>query len=42
MLSNGTEAIVRADHCAHTTKAGGNHRTLLPGGMYIPIFAHYV
>jgi hypothetical protein len=41
-LDRGTAVVVWADHGCHTTKDGGNHGTLLPDDMYVPIFVHYV
>ena len=39
-LNNGTEVIVWADHGCHPTKDGGNHYTLVPDDMYIPIIVY--
>lgn len=36
-LENGTIVIVYADHGCHAVEHGGNHGTLLPDDMYIPI-----
>jgi len=36
-LDNGTVVIVYADHGCHMIITGGNHGTLLPDDMYIPI-----
>jgi predicted AlkP superfamily pyrophosphatase or phosphodiesterase len=41
-LDNGTTLVVWADHGCHTTKDGGDHGTLQPDDMYIPIFVHTV
>lgn len=41
-LSKGTVLIVWADHGCHPTKDGGDHGTLIPDDMYIPIFIRYV
>lgn len=41
-LDKGTAVVVWADHGCHTTIDGGDHHTLLPDDMYIPIFVHYV
>ena len=39
-INNGTEVIVWADHGCHPTKDGGNHYTLVPDDMYIPIIVY--
>jgi hypothetical protein len=36
-LDNGTILIIYADHGCHTITNGGNHGTLLPDDMYIPL-----
>ncbi len=39
-LDPGTVLVVWADHGCHTSGDAGNHGTLLPADMYIPIFVH--
>ena len=41
-LDKGTVLIVWSDHGCHVTKDGGDHGTLIPDDMYVPIFVHYV
>jgi hypothetical protein len=36
-LDSGTVVIIYADHGCHTAERGGNHGTLIPDDMYIPI-----
>jgi hypothetical protein len=36
-LDNGTVIIIYADHGCHTADHGGNHGTLIPDDMYIPL-----
>lgn len=36
-LDNGTVVIIYADHGCHTARRGGNHGTLIPDDMYIPL-----
>jgi len=40
-LDRGTVVIVYADHGCHAARRGGNHGTLLPDDMYIPIIVGY-
>lgn len=40
-LENGTLVIVWADHGCHPVPGGGNHGTLSPGDMYVPIIVGY-
>lgn len=43
VLQPGTVAIVYADHGGHNlASGGGNHGTLIPGDMYVPIVVHRV
>lgn len=41
-LDNGTVVIIYADHGCHTAKRGGNHGTLIPDDMYIPLIVGQV
>jgi predicted AlkP superfamily pyrophosphatase or phosphodiesterase len=36
-LDNGTVVVIYADHGCHTARRGGNHGTLIPDDMYIPL-----
>ena len=36
-LDKGTVVIIYADHGCHTARRGGNHGTLIPDDMYIPL-----
>lgn len=42
VLEPGTVVMVFADHGGHNTIAGGNHGTLLPVDMIVPIIVHVV
>lgn len=42
VLEPGTVVVVFADHGGHNTIAGGNHGTLLPADMVVPIIIHMV
>lgn len=41
-LAPGTIVVVFADHGGHNTVAGGNHGTLLPEDMVVPIIVHTI
>jgi predicted AlkP superfamily pyrophosphatase or phosphodiesterase len=42
VLEPGTVVVVFADHGGHNTIAGGNHGTLLPVDMVVPVIVHVV
>jgi predicted AlkP superfamily pyrophosphatase or phosphodiesterase len=42
VLEPGTVVVVFSDHGGHNTIAGGNHGTLLPADMVVPIIVHVV
>jgi phosphopentomutase len=41
-LDPGTVLVVWADHGCHPSGNGGDHGTLLPEDMYIPVFISYI
>ncbi|MCD1294035.1 hypothetical protein CUJ83_03375 [Methanocella sp. CWC-04] len=41
-LDPGTVVIIFSDHGGHYTEEGGNHGTLLPEDMIVPIFVHTI